>query len=475
MAAILLNWQSYTSIISQMAKEITTTGNADVYVVLTSAGSQSSASSTLTSAGANMSRVKFRTQFTDSVWIRDYGPRYIFEGDCRAVVDHTYNRPRPNDDAFNAPWATWVGHAFYQLPLRHGGGNYHLDALNHSFATRLITNENVGLTEAQIIGYWQSYQNVDTHLFTPFPTSVDSTQHIDMWMQVIADDKVIISDWPLQSGSTQDGICDAAAVYMADQGYTVYRTPAYRSSTVHYTFTNVVMCNDLVLVPSFTNSTIVNNNYNATALATWQNALPGKTIKQINCEGMINAAGAMHCIAIHIPAPRGGVNPTAYLKTLRGGESLTPAATADIRWISDDDVAVTSINLDLSTDAGATFPISVAIETAADGQFTWTVPNLNTSHARLRVTARDASGNTGSDASPVSFSIGTGHPGDADGDGDVDDADTARFTACMFGPDLAPAPEAPDTPESCLELFDFDADNDVDLADALEYTVFYTQ
>lgn len=439
---VLLNWRSFTPIIAQMAKEITTTGNAIAYIVVANASTQTSATNTLTANGTNMSRVKFMIASSDTVWIRDYGPRYIFEGDCRAIVDHQYNRPRPNDDVFPSFFSTYKHHAFYALGLGstqliHGGGNYHLDALGRSYCTRLVDNENPSFTETQIHDIWQNYQGVNTHFFDPFPTNIDSTQHLDMWMQVIADDKVIISDWPNNAGSTQDNICDNAAVYMASQGYTVYRVPAFSigsPSAVHYTYTNVVMCNNLVLLPLYTNATVSPSN--ATALSTFQTALPGKTIVQVNCDAIIPSAGAMHCIAMHVPTPRGNGNPTVYLKSLRGPESLTPGNSVEIRWISDDDVSVSNVDILYSTNGGASYGTVIASATADDGSFFWTIPNTCTQQGRIRVVARDGNGNTGYDSSTGNLVIlsGSYSVGDANCDCSVDLADVDAFTMALLDP-----------------------------------------
>src|SRR5207302_1335913 len=99
-----------------------------------------------------------------------------------------------------------------------------------------------------------------------------------------------------------------------------------------------------------------------------------------------------HCIVMHVPPPRGGTSPTVYLKTMRGGQAVQPGAAVDIRWISDDDVGVSNVDIQLSTDGGATWPVTIAAATADDGQQTWTAPNIYSRRARLRITARDASG-----------------------------------------------------------------------------------
>ena len=405
MDGIIIAWEgsnSWKDILAEMAGEITTTGNADVYCVVDNSSEITSASNSISSEGANMNRVHFPVRGTDSIWMRDYGPRYIFQGDVRAIVDHTYNRPRPNDNNLSTFFSSYKGHALYEHPLSHGGGNFHLDALGGGYLTRLINNENPGFSEPEISDVFSDFQNLDITLFTPFPINIDSTQHLDMWMQVYGDRKVMISDWPAQSGSTQDNICDAAAVEMAAKGFTVTRVPARHFGGTHYTYTNVVMCNDLVLIPRYTNGTIT--QYNAQALAAWQAAMPGKTIVQIDCQAIVTASGVMHCIVMHLPANRGGVNPTAYIVAPNGGEVVSPGSTVNVQWISDDDIAATSAALEYSIDGGASWnPLASGL--AAAGSYNWVVPNVRTNGAMVRVIVADASANSGQDDSELAFSI----------------------------------------------------------------------
>ncbi len=404
MDALLVAWEgsgSWTSILAQMAAQVTTVGDADVLVAVDSAAEGASATSAIAAQGADMARVRTMVVTTDSIWIRDYGPRFVYQGAVRSMVDHTYNRPRPNDDVFPVFFSSFAKKPRYELGLVHGGGNFHLDALDRSYVTRLIVNENPSLSELQIHDIWLDYENVDTTFFNPLPQNVDSTQHIDMWMQVVADDVVVISDWPAQSGTIQDQICDTAAVLMAARGYTVFRTPARNLSGTHYTYTNVVMCNDLVLLPRYTNTTI--SPYNAQALAAWQQACPTKSIVQVNCQSIVSAAGVMHCIVMHVPRHLGGAEPTAYVVRPDGGEVLQGGTGATIEWISDDDVAVTSVELRLSLDGGQSFPTTIATGLPPNGSFAWTTPSLSSSRARVRAVARDADGHQGSDDSDADF------------------------------------------------------------------------
>lgn len=420
---ICLAWEgpsSWTNILRQMAVQITTAGDAHVYIAVDNASEANSVSSSLSSAGADMSKVRTMIRSTDTIWIRDYGPRYMYIGDVRAVVDHTYNRPRPNDNAYNAWFAQQLDHAYYELPLVHGGGNYHLNSQFRGFATELIEDENPALTEAEIVDIWQDYQGIDTQITDAYPSFVDSTQHIDMWLQVTGPQAAVISDWPFNSGSTQDQVADGLAQQLASEGWTITRVPARSVGGTHYTYTNVVMCNDIVLVPTYTNSSVVQHNQEA--LDAWAAAMPDKTIVPLNCQGIVTASGVMHCITMHIPEHLGGDNPTAYLETLRGGETLDPGDTVAVRWLTDTPTPQPlTISVDLSTDAGQTFDIPIASGEADDGVFFWTVPDIGTTQGRLRVTAINGNFLSGSDQSVSDITI-TGTPactGDVTGDGTV--------------------------------------------------------
>ncbi len=418
MDGILLAWEgssSWKTIVAKMAANITTIGDADALVVVDTTSEESSALSQISSYGGDTNRVTFVVRATDTIWIRDYGPRYIYEGECRAIVDHTYNRPRPNDNALSAYLGSILGHTVYELPLVHGGGNFHLNAGNKGWATALISNENSGMSDAEIRGYWQDYQNLDVTITDAFPTSVDSTQHIDMWMCWASDTTCIISDWPNNSGSVQDVICDTTSATLQFLGYTVVRMPARSVSWTHYTYANSVICNDLVLVPSYTNSSV--SQHNAEAISAWQIACPDKTIVSVPCESIVTSAGVMHCICMHIPKHLGGYAPTAHLQTPTGGQFFQPDQQVPVSWITDDDVAVISVSLDLSVDGGNSWqPVANGLNNS--GMYVWIVPDISTHDGKLRVTAIDGVGNSGSNSGEGLFIIyGTQVAGDVNGDG----------------------------------------------------------
>lgn len=299
---LLLRWGQENALLTQMTVAITN-GDPDalVYIVVSGTSQRNSANTTLTGAGADLNQVRFITAASNSVWIRDYGPRSITVNGQRAFMDHTYNRPRPLDDAVPTPVAQSFSQTLYDIGLVHGGGNFHLFDDGRAFMTRLIVNENPGLSAAQIQQRYLVYQGLEVTLTDPFPTSFDATQHIDMWMLPLATRKVLLSQYPASTGNPATGephrITEALATQLAGEGYEVFRTPAWGSSTgVHYTYANAVLLNSVALVCQFNGFT----TENAQALATFQSALPERTIVPINCTNIIPLAGSIHCIAMHV-------------------------------------------------------------------------------------------------------------------------------------------------------------------------------
>jgi agmatine/peptidylarginine deiminase len=298
-AGILISWGGFNALHTAMVVPLTTADPpSDVWVVADSASEATTAQNVLSGGGADLSHVHFIVAATDSVWIRDYGPRFIQHQGTRGIVDHIYNRPRPHDDAIPGVIGADWNEPVYELPLVHGGGNFHLFRDREAFMTRLVVNENPGVTENEIIDDFRAYEGVDVTLLDPFPKSYDSTQHIDMWMLPLADWKVLIGEYDAaEGGGVPKTVTDGAAADLARRGYTVYRTPGWETFGTHYTYTNSVIVNQVALICRFDGY----DAENAKALATYQKALPDSEVIAVDCSDIIDLAGAMHCIVMHVP------------------------------------------------------------------------------------------------------------------------------------------------------------------------------
>lgn len=301
---LLFRWESASqTLIGQMIAGMHQ-GDADVlaYVAISAATNQASLRTQLVNAGADGARVRFIVASTDSVWMRDYGPRFVEARGQRVIIDHQYNRPRPNDDRFPEVLASLWGLARYDIGLRHGGGNYHLYANGEAFATDLLVNENApfGLDAAQIRARYADYQGNALDLSGALPASFDSTQHIDMWLLPVAETRAIVSEYPTSPMTlygTPRAVTEAMASELSGRGIEVFRTPGWSAQGTHYTYANAVVINRQVLMCSF-------NGYaaqNAQALEVFGQAFPGYRLVQVDCTSIITRAGSLHCIVMHVP------------------------------------------------------------------------------------------------------------------------------------------------------------------------------
>jgi agmatine deiminase len=305
---LLLRWGSFNSVITEIAAAVTTANGyrggppPKIYLVVSSASQQSSAAQTLSTAGVDLARVEFVQAPSNSVWMRDYGPRFVNSSGTRGLVDHVYNRPRPLDDAIPAATAAVFSAPVYAMPLTHGGGNFHLFENGDAFMTSLIENENPGVSRQQIIDYHRDYLGLNLTITDPFPASFDSTQHIDMWMLPAGDKRVVISSYPNTGGvyAVPYQVTEATVTLMQARGYQVFRTPGWQGGNgAHFTYANAVVINSKVLICRFNGE----DARNAQALTSFQQAFPNRQIQTIDCSSIISSAGAIHCIVMHASTP----------------------------------------------------------------------------------------------------------------------------------------------------------------------------
>lgn len=296
---LMIRWGTFNAELTAIAVAVTTGDpEARVFVVVSGSSQQTSASSTLAGAGADLARVDFLTAPTNSVWIRDYGPRFVEEDGAPAIVDHVYNRPRPQDDTVPVAVATAWGLARYDLPLVHGGGNFHLFGDGTALMTELVLDENPGLDAADVEQLYADYQNLDLTIVPGFPTSFDATRHIDMWLLPVRDRVAIVGEYSVGSG-TPHTITEDTVDLLESRGYSVHRVPGWNAGGTHYTYANAVVLNKLVLVPAYS----AYPTQNAQALAVFAQAFPGRQIVPIDADAIVGLAGVFHCIVMHVPDP----------------------------------------------------------------------------------------------------------------------------------------------------------------------------
>jgi agmatine deiminase len=257
----------------------------------------------------------------NTVWVRDYGANaaYLNEVDSLILVDWIYNRPRPNDDLSPGHVAELMGLPLYvtgEAPsdLVNTGGNFMSDGLGKGFASYLVMDENKAgnsfgvsaKTEDVIDSIMQAFLGLHTYVKMP-NLPFDGIHHIDMHMKLLDEETLLMGEYP-------DGISDGPQIeanlqYVLNQfkstfgtDFKVIRIPMppdgnnrYPSGGGRYrTYTNSLIVNKTVLVP------VYEEKHDTTALRIYKEAMPGYSIIGIDCNDIIRASGAIHCITKEI-------------------------------------------------------------------------------------------------------------------------------------------------------------------------------
>ena len=276
-----------TSLVAQLSN------NCHVYCIVSSSY-QGSAQSSFQNAGVNMNNVTFVNAASDSYWVRDYGPWYIFEDRNPAIVDNIYNRPRPNDDNMSGVFANFWNIPMYGMNLEHTGGNMMEDGRGHGVSDELVFQEN-NYNEANVRQKMRDYLGIDPYHVTIDPQG-DYIAHVDCWGKYLAPDKILIAQLPSTNSHAAD--YDAVAEYFATTNccwgypYRVYRVQEPGGSTLA-PYTNSLILNKTVYVPMGSNST-----YNQQAIDVYQEAMPGYTIVGVTNNDYSTAwqnTDALHC------------------------------------------------------------------------------------------------------------------------------------------------------------------------------------
>ncbi len=274
-----------TAVVAEMAEDLI------VYCVVSSYN-QTTAYNTFNNVGVNMSNVEFLIANTETYWIRDYGPWFIFNGNNEpGITNFTYNRPRPDDNAIPTFCATYFGINLYSMALTATGGNYMTDGHGISVSTDLIWEENPGLTHAAINTLVEDYLGIETYHVVP-DVNGEYIKHVDCWGKYLSPTQILIREVPT-THSQYDEI-EAAVDYFEAQPScygTNYEVPrVYTPGNQPYT--NSLILNNKVLVP------ITGSGYDAQAIASYEAAMPGYEV--LGFTGSWQSTDALHCRAMGV-------------------------------------------------------------------------------------------------------------------------------------------------------------------------------
>lgn len=297
---IFLRWGTDSYLLSQIIDYVVDVTRA--YIFVSSEFQATSCLNYLSGQGvAPLDSVFFLIAPTNSVWIRDYGPWWLWrlESWDRAMYEWDYNRPRPQDDVI----PEWLSHEwqipYYGLDLTHTGGNWLVDGQGRAYCSELILQENWGLIPQGATDIFNHYCCLDSVPLTPTFFGID---HLNMSAKLLNDHTVLINEYP--PGSSHNWAMDETMEVFANLT-NQYGEPfeIVRILTPDWIFTPYNYCNSLIVYNQVLVPVYNMHPYDEDALAIYEEHMPGYEIHGINCSSIITLSGAINCITHNVMHP----------------------------------------------------------------------------------------------------------------------------------------------------------------------------
>ncbi len=323
-----------------------------------------------------LKKITFHYFWLDSIWMRDYGPWITKMNNKLAVIDNSYYVGRPSDKMvpeFFARAYNLTETDFDQISSE--GGNILTDEQGRGFSTEAVLYGNPGLIREDAIALFEDVLNLDEFIFLPgsFPDDIyeviaalGGTGHVDMGLKLLSDTKVMIGDFAL--GSPGKDLLDSWAAWfdthtnLEGKPYEVFRVTGETNGFEPYSYVNAIIINKTIIVPQFGDT-----EGDASAIAAYENALPGYKTIGVRSELLPPWSGGLHCIIKEIPL--------GVLKSAAGtGEGGLGADEADrenhddLVWVNDfiGDFALYTTYPDASVTAPAVMAATLGLPVGKD-------------------------------------------------------------------------------------------------------------
>jgi len=234
---------------------------------------------------------------TDSMWIRDYGPWFILDGNRTfSIVDNNYNRPRPQDDVVPAFLAKNLGVPFYHTGLTHTGGNYYNDGAQSAFSSTLVYRENGSLSSDKVNERMKQFLGIAR--YTTSPLGVKATiEHIDTFGKLVSPDTWVFAEFATTSRFYNDAENMVAKLKTLKSAYgtpyKIFRLKMWNKggSENYRAYLNSFISNGALYFPKYGNETDPGDQY---AQELYAQALPGYDI--VGVDALDTSWGdSVHC------------------------------------------------------------------------------------------------------------------------------------------------------------------------------------
>ncbi len=271
----------------------------------------------LREGNAKTSHVFFCEMALDTIWLRDFAPIIAETEKGVSAIDFFYEGTRPKDDALPVVWANRTGCQLTTVRWTIQGGNLLSNGRRVALTTNRIFEDNriafpnpwPGLNveverRKMVIEEFTKQCNLK-ELVVLEPLQSEATQHVDMFASFLAPDHVVVARIDPKSDPINSEILDRNAkrlekVNVDGKPLRVHRIDIPpRQGTSWSAYTNLILANDLILIPTFATdpAPLVQN-----AIAAYRQLLPNHTIETVDMTSLKELQGALHCLSMSLPA-----------------------------------------------------------------------------------------------------------------------------------------------------------------------------
>jgi agmatine/peptidylarginine deiminase len=263
------------------------------------------------SNGLPADAMRFLVLPCNTMWIRDYAPCIVrYDDDSAVVVVAKYQtrdmrEDRKQDELMGLELARLLGLPARSVPLLLEGGNMLSNGDGMLFTTpkTLELNQKQHYSQKQLMSMFDDYLGVRA-VFAVGALQEEPNGHVDMFMSMLGKNLAVVGEITRSGDPENRAVLDKNAEYISkittsSGPIKVVRIPMPpRSGDDWRSYTNVIMANGLLLMPSYAD---VDPAIEDRAEAVYRSLLPGWSVKRINCDKLVFDHGQLHCISYHIP------------------------------------------------------------------------------------------------------------------------------------------------------------------------------
>lgn len=329
-----------------------THGHVDMLVLCNSRAQFLMAMSWLKAMEDRASHLRFVILELDTIWLRDFGPMFLeTEQGSTSILDFYYAGERPRDESMPQEWARRTNSSLVRVPFTLQGGNLLSNGQHLAISTSRIFNDNAitfpyptpgmdAFYEARKIVFEAFLKNCNLNQFIILePLQEEATKHVDMFATFVSPYQVVVASVDSQFDPINAAILDRNArrlqVLAVDgRQLEVRRLPIPpREGRSWSAFTNIIIANDLVLVPTYNSDP---QPLVAQAIQLYQKLLPDHQIKTVDISSFKLLQGELHCLSLNLPKNAPALpQTTTYAEALEAIQSgrvkvtnLTPPASS---------------------------------------------------------------------------------------------------------------------------------------------------